>query len=109
VFLSRLHYPPTSNLRTYFSTPKVCVEHSTFGSSEQPFSKISVLFKCSLMDIKSALLDLFVKLEKMFSGHRQWASKSTQEGLGGIAALLHLTVHGTPYPHDCATAPQTRG
>jgi hypothetical protein len=97
VLLSRLHYPFTSSVRTYFSTPKVCVGHSTFGSSEQPFSKISVRLKCSLMDHKSALLDLFVKLEKMFSGHREWASKSTQEGLGGIAALLHPTVHGTPY------------
>jgi hypothetical protein len=54
------------------------------------------------MDTKSALLDQFVKLEKMLSAHRQWASKSTEEGLGGIAALLHPTVHGTPYQHDCA-------
>jgi hypothetical protein len=73
VLLSRLHYPLTSRLDIYFSTPIICAGHSTFGRSEQPFSKISVLCKCSLMDSKSALLDLFVKLEKMLSGHRQWA------------------------------------
>jgi hypothetical protein len=76
--VQRALIPPTlpthiESARTYFNTPKVCVGHRTFGSSEQPFSKISVLLKCSLMDIKSALLDLFVKLEKILSGHRQWA------------------------------------